>query len=58
MAMAAENVFAETFDLQPPGTFPPEHIHTSCAFVSAVIAVDRKHALHSEYELMEHYVED
>ena len=58
MAMAAENVFAETFDLQPPGTFPPEHIHTSCAFVSAVIAVDRKRALHSEYELMEHYVED
>jgi len=58
MAMAAENVFAETFDLQTPGAFPPEQIHTPCAFVSAVIPVSRKQALCNEYELIEHYVED
>ncbi|MBC8258022.1 MAG: CoA transferase subunit A [SAR324 cluster bacterium] len=52
MAMAAENVFVETFDLQAPGAFPPEQIHTPFAFVSTVVQVD----LSPEYELMEHYV--
>ena len=54
MAMAAETTFVETLDLQTPGAFLPEQIHTPCAFVSAVIPVDRG----DEYELMEHYVED
>ena len=39
MAMAAENVIAETKEILNPGTIQPELVHTPCAFVNHVVKV-------------------
>lgn len=41
MAMAADHVIAETYELVEPGAITPDHVHTPGAFVSAVVLVDR-----------------
>ncbi|MGO2133152.1 MAG: CoA transferase subunit A [Halomonas sp.] len=40
MAMAAERVIAQAFQVKEPGGLVPEHIHTPCAFVSQVVEVN------------------
>lgn len=54
MAMAADNVIVETANLVVPGTIKPETVHTPCAFISAVVALD---SLNSQYDLLEHHFE-
>jgi len=41
MAMAAERVIAQTYQIDEPGDLPIDTIHTPCAFVSQVVQVDR-----------------
>ena len=41
MAMAAEQVIAQTYQIDAPGDLPIETIHTPCAFVSQVVQVAR-----------------
>lgn len=40
MAMAADTVIAQAYRVEAPGSLTPEAIHTPCAFVSQVVAVD------------------
>lgn len=40
MAMAADTVIAQAYRVDEPGSLAPEAIHTPCAFVSLVVAVD------------------
>lgn len=40
MAMAADTVIAQAYRVGEPGSLAPEAIHTPCAFVSLVVAVD------------------
>ncbi len=54
MAMAAENVIAETIHLMRPGELQPETIHTPCAFVSSVVLLTE---LSSDYKILEHHFE-
>ncbi|WP_036233854.1 CoA transferase subunit A [Marinobacterium litorale] len=53
MAMAADQVIAETADCQPPGRLEPAMIHTPSAFVSSLVLLP---ALTNDYGIMEHHV--
>lgn len=53
MAMAADQVIAETPSCVAAGELQPDHIHTSCAFVDRLVVLN---SLTQEYQIMEHHV--
>lgn len=53
MAMAADTVIAETANCQPPGSLPPDSIHTPSAFINHVVVLRE---LGEEYGVMQHHV--
>lgn len=40
MAMAAEQVIAQAFQVKQPGSLIAEQVHTPCAFISQIVEVD------------------
>lgn len=53
MAMAADYVIAETFELVETGSIPPAQVHTPSAFVSCVVPLV---SLSAAYDILEHHV--
>ena len=47
MAMAANNVVAETLSLEAVGNIAPDDVLTPAAFVSAVVEIDDEAAQHA-----------
>ena len=53
MAMAADTVIAETFDVLEPGQINPDQIHTPCVFVDHLVKVTNNQEL---YGVLAHHV--
>lgn len=53
MAMAANHVIVETPDLDGPGRFKPEQVHTPSAFVDSIVLLE---SLTADYGILEHHV--
>ncbi|MFP4169181.1 MAG: CoA transferase subunit A [Desulfonatronovibrionaceae bacterium] len=52
MAMAADTVIVEAFDIHPAGALDPDCIHLPGAFVDHVVCVDRRGA---DYQVLSHH---
>ena len=52
MAMAADTVIVEAFDIREQGSLDPDSIHLPGAFVDHVIRVDRRK---NDYQVMKHH---